>query len=153
MRQSLFFKILIHFGKLKKGFLINEMIKNIQSCSNLECTNSITEYRDASEMTEAEKKYGLLCNFCRFRMEQGIQFIVVCLNCETLVDIKYFIDYPADTKYIKYCKTCRACGGTKKDERVILSKKPTSNIFINLKKLFKWQQKKKQENRKQKKLN
>lgn len=120
----------------------------INSCSNLDCSNTITEHRDASKLTESEKRYGALCNWCKMRMEMHIQFAIECKNCGTLVGIKYFSVPPKHFKYLYYCKSCRACGGTKEDETNIVTKK---RFFIKLLNNFKQWLKKKQLNKRKKK--
>ena len=122
----------------------------LDSCSNLDCNNTITEHRDASELTESEKKYGTLCNMCRHNMESRTLFVIECLNCSTLVGIKYFMSEPKNYQSIYYCKVCRACGGTIEDETNLTTKK---RFFINLLNKFKQWQQKKQKNKRKKKPN
>ena len=83
-----------------------------ETCSNLSCTNTITLDRGTEDISEAEKRYGLLCDDCKTFIDKRKYFFVECLNCGSLVNVVRKIKYVSRKKK-GYCYNCINCGDFK----------------------------------------
>jgi hypothetical protein len=92
--------------------------KMLKKCSNISCGSFVNEYREQTEISEIEKKFGLLCNFCASVYKQGIKNIVtaVCAECGHIVYIFKIQKEPASEIY--YCEQCRICGDIQKETKL-----------------------------------
>jgi hypothetical protein len=87
----------------------------LKKCSNISCFGFADENREQNDITEIEKKFGLLCNFCASVYKQGIKNIItaVCAECGHIVYIFMVKKEPASD--ICYCEQCRMCGDIQKE--------------------------------------
>lgn len=108
-----------------------------ETCSNLSCRKTISYDRSTEDISEAEKKYGLLCSKCRKLIKEYNCFVVECLYCGCLVSIDYHIKQIARAKK-GYSLKCLRCGDYNNYDKNIITSTFQILIFKFLHKIDKW---------------
>jgi len=76
----------------------------MHKCSNISCGDTIIE--EHRELTEVEKKYGILCTYCRTVIKDVKKLTkVICVNCDKIVKLAT-MKQKTDTTYVIGCRNC-----------------------------------------------